>query len=143
MVVRVTAGSKLLALIVPADHRPPGVHFVTNDEDSQQVAVMRHPAGHQIKAHVHNPVPRQFKYTKEVLIIEKGRMRADFYDNDQTYVESREVGPGDVLVLIDGGHGFTVLDEIQMIEVKQGPYVGGADKTLFPPVAAESVTLRR
>jgi hypothetical protein len=61
----------------------------------------------------------------------KGRLRVDFYDEDQRYLESRVLGPGDVILLIQGGHGFEVLEEVEMIEVKQGPYVGEQDKTRF------------
>ena len=51
-------------------------------------------------------------------------------------MESRVIGPGDVILLISGGHGFEVLEEIEMVEVKQGPYAGEMDKTTFSGVSA-------
>ena len=57
----------------------------------------------------------------------------DFYDDDQHYLESRELVAGDVILLVTGGHGFEVLEELEMIEVKQGPFVGDHDKTRFKP----------
>jgi len=127
------------ALIVRAEFRDPGIHFFTPNHYSQQLGYMRHQAGHVILPHVHNPVPREVQYTHEVLFLRRGRLRVDFYKDDATYLESRELGPGDVILLSAGGHGFEVLEEIEMIEVKQGPYVGDADKTRFAGVGSAEV----
>ena len=121
----------LLALIVLGTFREPGIHFFTPNDLSQQLAFMRHPAGKRIQPHVHNPVPREVHYTQEVLFIRKGRLRVDFYSEQQSYLESRVLEAGDAILLIQGGHGFEVLEEVEMIEVKQGPYVGEQDKTRF------------
>lgn len=122
---------QLLALIVRHCFREPGIHFFTPGDLSQQLAFMRHPAGKVIEPHVHNPVPREVHYTQEVLFLRKGRLRVDFYDPEQHYLESRILEAGDVILLATGGHGFEVLEEIEMIEVKQGPYAGDQDKTRF------------
>jgi len=95
---------------------------------------MRHPDGHVIEAHVHNPVDRTVQYTQEVLLIKRGKLRVDFYDGKRAYLQSRVLGEGDIVLLASGGHGFKVLEEVEMIEVKQGPYAGDADKTRFRPV---------
>jgi len=124
-------GEETLAIIVRAEFSEPGIHFFTQPDFSQQLAYMHHPAGHLIEPHIHNPVPRQVHYTQEVLFIRKGRLRVDFYDEKREYLESRELHSGDVILLIAGGHGFKVLEEVEMIEVKQGPYVGEGDKTRF------------
>jgi mannose-6-phosphate isomerase-like protein (cupin superfamily) len=129
------------ATIVRAGFREPGINFFTPDELSQQLAFMRHPPGKIIEPHVHNPVPREVQFTQEVLFIRKGRLRVDFYDSDQRYLESRILGPGDVILLIQGGHGFEVLEEVEMIEVKQGPYVGEQDKTRFVGIERNQVKL--
>jgi len=57
----------------------------------------------------------------------------DFYTDKQIYIESRELNTGDVILLMTGGHGFEMLEETEMIEVKQGPYAGDQDKTRFIP----------
>jgi hypothetical protein len=95
---------------------------------------MRHPAGKQIEPHVHNPVHREVHYTQEVLFIRKGKLRVDFYDVERNYLESRILEAGDTILLTTGGHGFEVLEEVEIIEVKQGPYAGGLDKTRFEAV---------
>ena len=70
-------------------------------------------------------------YTQETLFIKKGKLLVDFYDDEQSYLESRELVAGDVVLLIRGGHGFEVLEDLEMIEVKQGPYAGDQDKVRF------------
>ena len=112
-------------------YNEPGIKFLTPDEFSQQLAFMKHPAGKVIKAHVHNPVSREVFFTKEVLFIRKGKLRVDFFTNDREYIESRILETGDVILLSEGGHGFEILEETEMIEVKQGPYAGEQDKTRF------------
>ena len=92
---------------------------------------MHHPTGKIIDAHVHNLVHRNVVLTQEVLIIKKGILRVDFYDEYEDYLESRNLYAGDIILLVSGGHGFKVIDEVEMIEVKQGPYSGDQDKKRF------------
>lgn len=122
---------EMLALIIRDEYSKPGISFFTADHLSQQLAYMHHPAGKVIEAHVHNPVQRSVSFTQETLFIKRGRLRVDFYDDQQNYLESRELKAGDVILLVKGGHGFEVLEELAMIEVKQGPYAGDQDKTRF------------
>jgi mannose-6-phosphate isomerase-like protein (cupin superfamily) len=133
MVEKITHNGTLLAVIVDHRFRESGIHFFTPDDLSQQLAFMRHPAGKIIDPHIHNPVPREVRYTQEVLLLRKGRLKVNFYDENRCYLESRILEAGDVILLAEGGHGFEVLEEIEMIEVKQGPYAGEQDKTRFRP----------
>jgi mannose-6-phosphate isomerase-like protein (cupin superfamily) len=120
-----------LALIVRRDYHEEGVHFLTPGNSSLQLACMNHPAGKIIQAHVHNPVERTVYFTKEVLVIKKGKLRVDFYSEAQQYLESRVLEAGDVILLLEGGHGFEVLEAVEMLEIKQGPYAGDKDKIRF------------
>lgn len=122
---------RLLAMIIRSNYDCGGVDFITPSDYSQQVACMHHPAGKVIDAHIHNLVHRNVVLTQEVLFIKKGKLRVDFYDDYEDYLESTILEAGDVILLVSGGHGFTVLEEIEMIEVKQGPYSGEADKKRF------------
>lgn len=131
LVREVTHQGELLGIIISADFRESGIHFFTPNSLSQQLAYMKHPKGKMIQPHVHNPVPREVCYTQEVLLIRQGKLRVDFYTEEQEYLESYVLGAGDVVLLVKGGHGFQVLEEVEMIEVKQGPYVGEQDKTRF------------
>ena len=129
------------AIIIRSGFDKPGIHFFTPGDFSQQLGYMRHPTGHVIEPHIHNPVHRAVHFTREVLFLRRGRLRVDFYRDDGNYLESRELGAGDVILLAAGGHGFQALEEIEMIEVKQGPYVGDADKTRIKGVAASEVRI--
>lgn len=141
MIKHITYHGQLLALIVSQQFSKPGIHFFTPDEFSQQLAYMQHPAGKVILPHVHQPVPREVQYTQEVLFLKRGKLRADFYNQQQQYLESHLLSAGDVILLITGGHGFEVLEEIEMIEVKQGPYLGEQDKTRFVGITSEQAKL--
>ena len=123
--------NRLLAMIIRNDYQCEGVDFITPSEYSQQVAYMHHPTGKIIDAHVHNLVHRNVVLTQEVLIIKKGILRVDFYDEYEDYLESRNLYAGAIILLVSGGHGFKVIDEVEMIEVKQGPYSGDQDKKRF------------
>ncbi len=134
MITTIENKGSLLALIVSRDFSKPGIQFFTPSHLSQQLAYMQHPVGKIIEPHKHNPVPREVHYTQEVLFIKRGKLRVDFYDEDRNYLESHILEAGDVILLATGGHGFEVLKEIEMIEVKQGPYAGDKDKTRFEGV---------
>lgn len=142
MIEHIEDGTRLLALIIRDSFKDEGIHFCTPPDLSQQVAYMRHPAGHVIEPHMHNPVARSVTYTQEVLLLKRGRLRVDFYDDERKYLESRILCAGDVILLATGGHGFEVLDEIEMVEVKQGPYAGDGDKTRFPGVGTNLVVVK-
>ncbi len=129
------SANQLLSIIVSHRFNSPGIHFFTDNSLSQQLAYMNHPKGKVIAPHVHNPVTREVHFTQEVLIIRKGKLRVDFYDEKQNYLQSHILESGDVILLIKGGHGFEVLEDLEMFEVKQGPYTGEQDKTRFAGIS--------
>ena len=130
-VEQITYNGNLLAIIVYSNYTKDGIEFFTPDDFSQQLAYMNHPEGYRIAPHVHNEVSRQVTNTLEVLFVRKGKVRIDFYSDDKEFVCERTIETGDVILLSSGGHGFTMLEPTEMIEVKQGPYAGDLDKTRF------------
>ena len=122
---------RMIAIIVYADYEPDGIEFFTPHNFSQQLAAMRRPQGYRIPAHVHKPVPRSVRYTQETLFVRRGRVKINFYDENKAYLESRVLTDGDVILLVSGGHDFHMLEETDMVEVKQGPYAGEDDKERF------------
>lgn len=120
-----------LAIVLRAEFRQSGIHFFTPGSFSQQLGYMGRPQGHVIPPHIHNPVAREVQNTQEVLFIKSGRVRVDFYDYDQRYLECRILESGDVILLACAGHGLEMLAPTEIIEVKQGPYAGDNDKTCF------------
>ena len=124
-------GLEPIALIIRADFDADGLHFFTPDSFSQQVAYMRHPKDKVITPHVHNLVARQVLYTQEVLLVRKGRVEVNLYTSQKSFLTSRVLGAGDLILLCGGGHSFRMLEETSMIEIKQGPYSGDNDKIRF------------
>lgn len=133
---------KLLSVIIRTRFEKDGIEFFTPDDFSQQLAYMKRPKDYVIPPHVHNPVPRRVEFTQEVLFIKSGKVRVDFYDDDKNYLESRILEQGDVILLAHGGHGFEMLEESEIIEVKQGPYAGDGDKTRFEPVDEGAICIK-
>lgn len=131
MIEKVIHNDQIYAIIIRSDYSKDGVEFFTPDDFSQQLAFMKHPKGKVIQPHLHNVVTREVHYTKEVLVIRKGSLQVDFYNDNKSYLESKTLNSGDIILLAFGGHGFKCLDDVEMVEIKQGPYLGEADKIRF------------
>lgn len=142
LIENIKHNGKLLTIIIRTQFKKDGIEFFTPDDFSQQLAYMKRPEGYAISPHVHNVVPREVQLTQEVLFIKSGKVRVDFYDNQQKYLESRILNPGDVILLAHGGHGFVMLEESEIIEVKQGPYAGEQDKTRFEGVSSDKIKIK-
>jgi mannose-6-phosphate isomerase-like protein (cupin superfamily) len=133
----------VLAIILRRNYQREGIEFLTPNNFSQQLGYMKRPQGYVIAPHVHCPVKREVHYTKEVLFIRSGRLRVDFYDEQKHYLQSSFLEQGDVILLAYGGHGFEMLEECEIIEVKQGPYAGEGDKERFEPVPSDQIKFER
>ena len=142
MIERIVHENRELALVLRSQYSKDGIEFFTPNHYSQQLGYMKRRAGHTIDPHVHNPVPRKVHFTKEVLFIKSGTVLVDFYCENQEYLESRILHAGDVILLAYGGHGFEMLEDSEIIEVKQGPYAGDHDKTRFEPVPREHIDIK-
>lgn len=134
MTEKIEHNNHLLAVIIKKSYKKDGIEFFTDDNSSQQLGYMNRPKDYIIPPHRHNLVPREVHLTQEVLFIKSGKVRVDFYDNHQVYIESRVLESGDVILLAEGGHGFKMLEPSEIIEVKQGPYCGEMDKVRFKPI---------
>jgi len=131
MIDKILFNGEEMAIIVRSIFQADDIVFFTPDSYSQQLGYMKRGAGYVIPPHVHNPVSREIKYTKEVLFIRRGLVRVDFYDDDKNYIKSSLLYSGDFLLIVAGGHGFEIIEESEIFEVKQGPYLGENDKTRF------------
>lgn len=142
MLKRIYDGDVLIGLIIPSGYKiKQGIEFLTPNNFSQQLGMMNRPSGYKIPPHVHNPVLREVLWTQEVLFIKSGKVRVDFYDKDKNYLESELLEKDDIILLAGGGHGFEVIEEAEMIEVKQGPYCEEKDKIRFAPINIELVKI--
>ncbi len=132
-------GGSLLALVIRSTFRVQGLAFLTEDSSVLQVGYMTRPIGEVIVAHVHEPIARNIVGTQEVLFIQEGKVRLDLFTQDRKYVASINLNKGDLVLLNEGGHGIEVLEEARIIEVKQGPFAEGKDKTRFEPTFPTSL----
>jgi hypothetical protein len=135
----VKKGEVVLSIIIRASYRSDGIQFFTPGDFSQQLGYMNRPKGYIIEPHRHNLVERKVTLTQEVLYIKSGKVRVDFYTEEQVYLESRVLEKGDVILLATGGHGFQMIEDAEMIEVNQGPYCGEEDKVRFLPVEGKEL----
>jgi hypothetical protein len=131
MLENVWIGDLHCALVLRADYRSEGIKFFTRDDDSLQLGYMQREKGYQIRPHIHRHAPRQVEYTNEVLLIRTGRVKVNFYDTNQHFRSDLVLESGDIILLMQAGHGFEMLEDSEIVEVKQGPYVGEADKMRF------------
>jgi hypothetical protein len=143
MLEQITINNKILAIIIKSSYKKEGIDFFTPGEFSQQLGYMNRPKDYEIPPHVHNVVERKVELTQEVLFVKKGKVRVDFYDDNKKYIESRIISKGDVILLANGGHGFKMMEQSEMIEVKQGPYCGEMDKVRFDPVDESKIRIKK
>lgn len=130
-VEHIVCDGKPLAYIIRAEMAPDKTTFLTPPEFNFQVGFVVYPQDGEIVRHVHRPLERHIVGTSEVLIVRKGRCEIDIYNDDHRLVATRELRTGDVMLMIGGGHGFRMLEETILLEVKQGPYTGLEEKERF------------
>jgi len=125
-IVEIKEGDLVLARHIPASAAwNDGLNFFSQDEEFIQVGVWGYGEGKELKAHIHNEVKREVLWTQEVLFIRSGKLRANIFDTKETKVAELEVNAGDVIMLLRGGHGYEIEeDSTQVLEIKNGPYVG-------------------
>ena len=130
---------KLLAIILRSNFSVGKTTFFSRPEFSQQLGYIKYAKNGVIKAHCHKEVHRKIMLTQEVLFIKKGEVEVNFYSEKQKFITSRIIEKGDIAFLCNGGHGFKMLKDSEMIEVKQGPYSGhDSDKECFEGVENDS-----
>lgn len=142
MIERIENDKKLLSIIIRANYQSEGIEFFTPDSFSQQLGYMKREKNYVIPPHKHNKVARNVDFTQEVLLIRKGKVRVDYYDDNKKYLESRILCQGDVVLLAYGGHGFEMIEDSEMIEIKQGPYADEMDKTRFDAIDKVKIKIK-
>jgi len=115
------------ALILRDNYEQEGVAFFTPQENPVQLGILQHRQGTKVKPHIHRSLPRTISETQEVLHIEYGEVEASFYDSHGKGLGSVILKAGDTILLLYGGHGFNILKDSKILEIKQGPYYGPED----------------
>ena len=134
----------MLALIVRGKYRSKkGVTFFTPNESTQQFGYMKHKKKHIIKPHLHKKRLTKIYYTSEVILILKGLLRVDFYNQYKKYLFSKILKRNDIIMLVSGGHGFKILKNVEMLEIKQGPYNLLKDKVKFENIDDSYIKIKK
>jgi len=131
LVERISDGQEVLAILIRHELEPERTAFLTSPEYRQQVGFVVAAAGSEIPRHDHRPIERFLRGTSECLIVRRGKSEVTFYGRDRREVCRRVVSRGDVLVLVEGGHGFRQIEDTVFLEIKQGPYPGVDEKDRF------------
>jgi hypothetical protein len=104
---------------------------------------MKHKKKHIIKPHLHKKRVTKISYTTEVILILKGILRVDFYYSKKKYLFSKILKAKDIIMLVHGGHGFKILKDVEMIEIKQGPYSLIKDKIKFENINENKIKIKK
>lgn len=137
-VEEIASGEQLLAYVISASASTRSTAFLTGDEATFQAGFIVYPAGGEVVPHVHLPVQRTVVGTSELLIVRQGRCLLDLYTSDRELVATRELGPGDAVLSVAGGHGFRMIEDTVLFELKQGPFTGGSEKERFDRPASQA-----
>ena len=127
----IRSGEQTIAILIQATFEPDQTTFITPNNYEQQVGFIVYPTEGRITPHKHKIIDRHLMSTSETLIVRKGRLEVQLYDNDNDLIAERTLIKGDILVLVSGGHGFEMLEDTILLEIKQGPYTGLAEKEHF------------
>jgi len=125
---KIVDNDRVLAVIIRDADWEKGLNFISSEEDSQQVGTWGYDRGQRLAPHIHLNEPRMVTRTQEVIFVKSGLLRMDIYSEKREFLTSVELAKGDVAVLLQGGHGYEILEDgTKVLEIKNGPYVG-ADK---------------
>ena len=115
----------MLAIIVRDADWEDGLNFISSENDYQQVGTWGYNRGQKLSPHIHLIEPREVRRTQEVIFVKSGCIRVSIYTEKEEFLKSVELKKGDTIVLLNGGHGYEILeDDTKVLEIKNGPYVG-------------------
>ena len=120
----------------------PGVNFITPNSLPLQLGFINHKTGLYVKPHTHNNYLRKIRKTTEILFIKKGILRVDFY-HKKNYLFSKLIKKNEILILVEGSHGFKIIKNSQIIEIKQGPYINKLDKIKFEEANESKIKIKK
>jgi hypothetical protein len=144
MLKEIIHNKKLYALIIKETYqKKKGISFFTENNANQQIGFMSHPKNYFIKPHKHQKRETKIFITSEVIILQKGKLRVDFYDTRKKYLFSVVIKKNQIIMLVHGGHGFKVLEPVKMLEIKQGPYVSDKDKVKFDKIDEKKIKIKK
>lgn len=131
IIEKIVFRGKVLAYIISRKRKPENTTFVTPPTSNLQVGFVVYQKNKSIPPHIHKRVIRHLHHTEEVLVVEKGNCIIDIYNDKKKQIASYSLHQGDIVILVGGGHGFRMLEDTRLLEIKQGPYTGLVEKERF------------
>jgi hypothetical protein len=138
MIEQIIHNKTLIAIIIRGGYEKDGVEFFTPHSFSQQLGYMKRPKGYFIEPHTHRIVERKVSHTQEVLHVKSGQIKIILFGTDQSLIQEVIFYKGDTVLLAAGGHSVEMLEDSELIEIKQGPYLNDDDKVRFYPAMANN-----
>jgi len=144
MIEKISHKKKIIALIIKTKKvKKRGAYFYSPKNFTQQVGLINHSSKYSIQPHTHQSYPRKINKTSEVLYVKSGVIRVDFYNNKKEYFLSKLLKKDDLIILVDGSHGFKIIKKCKLIEVKQGPFIKSLDKKRFKAIDEKKIKIKK
>jgi len=118
----------IISIIIKSNYVDENIKFFTPESFELQLGYMNRKKNYRIKPHMHSATKRNILKTFEVLFIRKGKVQIDYFDKNKIKLQSKILNKGDTILIGDCGHGFIMLEDSEILEVKQGPYQIDKDK---------------
>lgn len=125
------------AEIIWADTQVPVTKFFSPAESSFQFGLLAHEAGFVEAPHYHKAVTRTINDLQQMFVVQRGVVAVDFFDERGTRFREVVLRPGDGILLVHGTHSVRVLEDMQCISVKQGPFLGAENDKIEVEVSHE------
>ena|ERR1700676_4150725 len=122
------------AEVIRVDVRVEKTRFFSPAESSFQFGLLAHEAGYREPPHYHQEFERTVKDLQQMFVVQRGVVGVQLFDDEGGLLKEVILNPGDAIVLIHGAHAIRVIEDMQCISVKQGPFLGDSyDKVLIEP----------
>ena len=112
------------AEIIRAEMQVPVTKFFSPSNSSLQFGLLAHQAGFVEAPHYHKPIERTINDLQQMLVVQRGVVAVDFFDEQGNRFREVVLRAGDGILLVHGTHAVRVLEDMQCISVKQGPFLG-------------------
>ncbi len=129
MIKIIQENETIYAKIIRASYKTQDNEFFTSETDEMQFGVISYPKNHKTGAHCHNKIFKKSSTVDEIIMVQQGSARVDFYNTKGAYIKSAEIFQGDILILFKGGHNIIFYEDTKTYTIKTGVYSKDKNKT--------------
>ena len=117
-------GGVKYAEVIRATERVSKTTFFSPPDSSFQFGLLAHEAGFVEAPHYHAAATRTISDLQQMFVVQRGVVAVVLYSDGGDLLCEIILKPGDAIVLIHGVHAIRVIEDMQCISVKQGPFLG-------------------